>query len=164
MREYLNGQIYAMVGESASHNHLTNNMGSLLRGHLKDSPCDVFQMGFKVKIGTRFFLPDILVRCDTEHDSYTENPTMVVEILSASSVDYDRTFKLVAYKKIPSLIEYVLLDYDERLVEVYQRICTHTWNYTVYTPGDNIHFKSIDLMSSVDLIYKNVNNSDTRKP
>jgi len=68
--EYIDGQIYAMVGASANHNYLSLNVASRIRGHLKETPCDVFQSDFKVKAGGKYFYPDVLTRCDKNNDYY----------------------------------------------------------------------------------------------
>lgn len=156
--EYIDGHIYAMVGESVNHHRLSGSVYASFYNHLSESSCDVFHSGFKVRVGAKYFYPDVLVACDTEDDKYTENPTIIVEVLSPSTARYDRSFKLSTYKQIPSLIECVIIEQKKCLIEVHQRIDgTDTWSYAAYASGDNIHFKSIDLTLSVDAIFRNVN-------
>lgn len=159
--EYVDGQVYAMVGASANHNHLSGNMLLNVKNHLKESPCDAFQSDFKVKAGTRFFYPDVVIRCDNDDDYYTEKPIMIVEILSSTTAKYDRSFKLLTYKRISSLIEYVMIEQDKCFVEVYQR-ANGIWDYTAYVLGDNVYFKSIGLTLSVETIYDDVDNMELR--
>lgn len=160
--EYLDGQIYAMVGASANHNHLSLSVASRFKNHLRESPCDVFQSDFKVKAGTRFFYPDVVVRCDSDDDYYTEKPIIIVEVLSSTTAKYDRSFKLLTYKRIPSLIEYVMIEQGKCFVEVYRLVSDVCWDYTAYVLGDDIHFKSIGLTLSVEAIYDNVDNIELR--
>lgn len=172
--EYIDGQIYAMVGASANHNHLSSNMLAPIKNHLKNSTCNVLQSDFKVKIGTKFFYPDVLVRCDKDDDYYTEKPTLIIEVLSPATAKYDRSFKLATYIRIPSLVEYVMIEQSKCLVEVYQRqrmdeewdytaygLGDREWNYTAYGLGDDIHFRSINLTLSVKDIYESVDNLET---
>lgn len=160
--EYVDGQIYAMVGASANHNHLSLNVASRFKNHLRDSPCDVFQSDFKVKVGTRFFYPDVVIRCDNDDDYYTEKPIIIVEILSSTTAKYDRSFKLLNYKRIPSLIEYVMIEQGKCFVEVY-RLIDEVWDYTAYVLDDDVNFKSIGLTLSVETIYDNVDNIELRE-
>ena len=153
--EYVDGQIYAMVGASANHNCLAGNLFALIKSHLKGSPCNVFQSDFKVKVGTKYFYPDVLVRCDKKAKFYTEEPTIIVEIISPSTAKYDRTFKTAVYQQIPSLIEYVIVEQDKCLVGVYHRR-NKVWNRTVYGLGNDVHFNSIGLTLSVEEIYTDV--------
>lgn len=154
--EYIDGYVYAMVGESANHHHLSSNISASFHSHLKKSSCNAFQSGFKVKIGAKYFYPDVLVRCDKEDEYCTEKPTIVVEVLSPSTFKYDRMFKVDIYKKIPSLIECVIVEQNKCFIEVHQRIDENTWNYATYSFGDDVYFKSIGLTLSVEEIYTDV--------
>lgn len=162
--EYIDGHIYAMVGASANHSYLAGNVFRFFGNHLENSPCNAFISDFKVKVGARYFYPDVLVRCDNEDEYYTEQPTIIIEVLSPSTRKHDRSFKLDTYKNIPSLIEYVMIEQDKCSIEVYQRTDAKLWNYTVYVFGDEIYFKSVGLTLSVEAIYKNVDNAETRPP
>lgn len=153
--EYIDGHISAMVGASRKHNRISSNLVRFFGNHLEEIPCDVFQSDFKVKVGTNFFYPDVLVTCD-ENEYYTEKPTIIIEVLSPSTCNRDRSFKLNVYKQIPSLIEYVMIEQDKYFIEVHQRV-SGVWNYKTYTSGDDLHFSSIDLTLSVDAIFRNVN-------
>jgi len=156
--EYVDGYIYAMVGESANHHRLSGNLSTSFHTHLKELSCEVFQSGFKVKVGTRYFYPDVLVRCDNADEYYTEKPTIVIEVLSPSTFKYDRSFKVNAYKKIPSLVECVIIEQNKCFIEVHQRVDENTWGYAAYGPGDDVHFESIGLTLSVEEIYTDVDN------
>ena len=68
--------------------------------------------------------PDIAVVCgepqfdDDQRDTLTLRiPTLIVEVLSESTQDYDRGGKFAQYRKIPSFAEYVLVAQDECHVE-----------------------------------------------
>jgi Uma2 family endonuclease len=55
------------------------------------------------------------------------NPTLIVEVLSASTEAYDRGKKLDSYRTIPSLQECVLIAQDEYHVYVYTRQPDNRW-------------------------------------
>ena len=159
--EYLNGQIYAMAGASKNHQHIIMNIGSIFRGHLRNTPCDTFASDIKVRIGDlAFFYPDVIVACqdDTDDNYYTEKPTIIVEVLSKSTRRTDETTKRRLYQTLPSLQEYVLIEQDIVDVEVCRR--SQGWLPEHYFMGDEITFAAIDLTVSVNEIYERVVNDD----
>ena len=67
-----------------------------------------------------FFYPDVMVSCDPgDHaaSQFIANPTLIVEVLSESTAAFDRGEKFAAYRTLPSLQEYVLVDIPSRRVE-----------------------------------------------
>ena len=112
--EYINGEVYAMAGASRSHNILTGNVWSAFMAHLDGTRCISFSSDMKVNIDNQFFYPDVLVTCDDDlgDDYYTKAPIILVEVLSKSTRKMDKSFKLAAYKTIPSLLEYVLIEQE----------------------------------------------------
>lgn len=66
--EYIDGEVYAMVGASAAHNIIVGNLFAALHAHLRGGPCQVFMADMKTHIqwqeGERFYYPDIQVCCD----------------------------------------------------------------------------------------------------
>ena len=77
----------------------------------------------KVKVGSKFFYPDVMVDCTTLPGGsvYTDNPTLVVEVLSASTRRLDETTKRISLYALPALQEYVLIEQDFVKVEVMRR-------------------------------------------
>ena len=160
--EYVDGQVYAMGGASDDHNCLASNFSGEFRNHLKGKPCNSFQSDFQVKIGTKYFYPDVVVRCDKENKFRTEKPIIVVEVLSPSTRRYDEITKLRSYLTIPSLKECVLVNQDIVRVEVFRQF-GDGWTSTIYNLGDDVHFESIGLTLSVDEIYEGVDNEDMQE-
>jgi len=158
--ELINGSIYAMAGASANHERISMNLSVSFATHLKHSPCEPFGSDMKVKAGTNFFYPDVLVDCsfDESEPFYTETPVIIIEILSKSTSQKDRTTKRFAYLNIPTLQEYVLIEQDFVDIEVIRR--KDDWSSRHYFLGDKITFESIDLTLEVKDIYARVNNSD----
>ncbi len=121
--ELIDGVIYAMAGASANHERISGNIAAEFRSHLKRTPCESFSSDMKVKVGSRFFYPDVLVDCsfDESQPYYTESPVIIVEVLSKSTRRMDETTKLMSYINIPSLQEYVLIEQDFVDIEVVRR-------------------------------------------
>jgi len=95
----------------------------------------------------------MIITSGKHNDYYTEKPIMIIEILSAATAKYDRSFKLYTYKQITSLVEYVMIEQHKHLVEVYRRV-NGVWGYVAYGLDDDVHFGSIDLTFSVKDIYE----------
>jgi Uma2 family endonuclease len=154
--EYVDGEIYAMVGASDRHGLITLNLAGLLSQRLPDR-CQVFSSDMKVRIQSAerdiFYYPDVLVSCDPRDREtyYRQYPCLVVEVLSPHTARLDRFEKLMFYRQLDSLAEYVLVSQDYRQVEVFRR--ADQWRATSYTKGD-VPLRSVDLRVSIDEIYR----------
>ena len=158
--EYIDGVIYAMAGASKNHQRISGNVSRELGNHLINSPCEPFSSDIKVKVGSKFFYPDVMVVCkdDSHNDYYTENPVIIVEVLSKSTRRMDETSKRFAYQTLPSLKEYVLIEQDFVDVEICRR--SEGWVSKHFFMGDEVTFESVDLTLSVTDIYARVENDD----
>ena len=158
--EYIDGAVYAMAGASKNHQRITANVLGELWTHLKNKPCEPFSSDIKVKVGSKFFYPDVMVVCKDDSDSayYTKNPVIIVEVLSKSTRRMDETAKKFAYQTLSTLQEYVLIEQDFVDVEVCRR--SEGWVSQHYFMGDNVTFESVDLTLSVADIYERVENDD----
>lgn len=148
--EYLDGQVYAMAGASKNHQRIIANMIATFVQHLKNTPCDTFSSDIKVRVSDlAFFYPDVIVTCqDNSGDSYyTEQPLIIVEVLSKSTRRTDETIKRRLYQTLPSLQEYVLIEQDIVDIEICRR--DQSWQPEHYFMGDEISFAAIDLTLDV---------------
>jgi len=158
--EYIDGEVYAMAGASESHNLLSSNLLTELKNQLKGTPCRVFIVDMKVKVGQDFFYPDVMVVCqkDNENEYYKTAPVIIVEILSKSTRRFDQTEKRLRCQKIPTLEEYVLIEQDKGEIEVFRK--KDHWQSFYYYLGDEITFSSLAVTVRVEDIYYQVNNED----
>jgi Uma2 family endonuclease len=159
-REYLAGHVYAMTGTSAAHNLIALNIASRLRAHLRGGPCQTFISDMKLRIESinTFYYPDVMVTCDPEDsgDYFKTRPTLSIEVSSPSTVMIDRREKLLAYQKIASLREYVLVSQDEIKIEVYQRVQNgRWWEHTLEREGE-LQLESVGLKIDVSEVYEDV--------
>jgi Uma2 family endonuclease len=154
--EYVDGEVYAMVGASDRHGLIALNFAGVLSQRLPDR-CQVFSSDMKVRIRTAerdiFYYPDVLVSCDPRDREtyYRQHPCLVVEVLSPHTVRQDRFEKFIFYRQLDSLQEYVLVSQDYRQVEVFRR--SGQWHGTAYTQGE-VPFQSVDLGVTIDAIYR----------
>ena len=126
--EFVDGQIFAMVGASREHNLIAVNITRELSYQLKGKPCETYANDMRVKAAKArgYHYPDIVVVCgkpefEDGHLDTLLNPTVLVEILSPSTEAYDRGGKFAAYRKIQSLHEYLLVSQEEPFIERYVR-------------------------------------------
>ncbi|OQW73731.1 MAG: hypothetical protein BVN35_11550 [Proteobacteria bacterium ST_bin11] len=161
--ELIDGEVYAMAGASRNHNLLVSNSARIFGNHLQNSPCATFSSDLKIKAAANFFYPDVMVICADENgdEYYTEKPTIIVEVLSKATRRMDKTTKLAAYKALPSLQEYVLIEQDFVDVEILRR-STH-WLSEHYFLGDSLTLESIDLSVAVSDLYQRVDNEDMQE-
>lgn len=123
--EFYRGEVFAMVGVRRTHGRVALNMAISLSRQLKGSPCEVFSESLKVQAAAdMIFYPDVFVTCDAgdlKTDYIFTAPSVIVEVLSESTQAYDRGLKFAAYRQIVALKEYLLIDPDSRVVELYRR-------------------------------------------
>ncbi|MGH8559612.1 MAG: Uma2 family endonuclease [Methylococcales bacterium] len=158
--EYIGGEIYAMAGASAAHNLITGNLFAGLHQHLAGGPCQVFVSDMKLRLGiaeeTIFYYPDIMV-CREAADRkryFREEPKIIVEVLSESTVRIDRREKLLAYRRILSLHEYVLVEQDCTKATLFRR--AGEWKPVLLQAGDELQLQSVDFSMTVNALYAGV--------
>lgn len=162
--EYLGGQVFAMSGGSKEHNTITLNIASRVRSHLRGGSCSVFMADMKVRIELAsqnksiFYYPDVIVTCDPQdQDRFSLNyPCLIIEVLSPSTEITDRREKLVNYRTLESLQEYVLVSQDEIKVEVYRKDAEGNWSVQILVKDDNLELNSIGLTLTMADIYEDV--------
>lgn len=121
--EFVDGYLYAMTGASDRHEEIALNLASALRVHLRGGPCRAYKGDLKIRSADDFYYPDVFVRCSEERgDPYFKtDPVMIAEVLSPSTQRHDRGDKRLAYRRLPSLREYVLIAQDRPCVELLRR-------------------------------------------
>ncbi len=159
--EYLAGEIFAMVGATDAHVTITMNLAVLLHAHVRGRPCRVYMADMKLRVDTAdaFFYPDLLVTCAPEdHASscFKCQPTLLVEVLSATTAAFDRGQKFAIYRQLPSLREYVLIEQDRMSVECFRRDEQDRWVLQAYGPGDRMELPSLDFGTAIETLYEDV--------
>lgn len=129
--EYVDGEVYAMAGASERHIRIALNAAFQLRMATRGSPCGVYVSDMKLKVGPQnsFYYPDVLLSCDPDddHPYYKTTACVIIEVLSPSTATIDRREKLMAYRKLESLMAYVLVESDRRHVDFYLRSAEGAW-------------------------------------
>jgi Uma2 family endonuclease len=83
------------------------------------------------------------------------NPSVIVEVLSPSTEDYDRGGKFDdEYRFIPSLREYVLVSQDEARIEVRSRDDGGDWTTRTYVDGQSAIIGAVGATLDVAAVYR----------
>ena len=161
--ELHDGEVFAMSGASREHNLVVFNLAASLHGALKGRPCEAYMNEMRVGYPpqTRYLYPDAVVVCggprfeDRTLDTLL-NPTVVFEVLSASTESFDRGRKFKHYGAIESMREYVLLSQTEVRVEQFTRQGDGTWILRALGAGETLRLPSLDVALPVDALYERV--------
>jgi Uma2 family endonuclease len=170
---YLDGEIYAMAGESDAHGDITVNLVGSLFNQLRGTPCRVRTKDTKVRSGPilsagesargLFSYPDVLVVCGEPeyHDALKDvllNPKVIVEVLSESTEAFDRGEKFTRLQTWnPSLTDYLLVSQDRAQVEHFTRQPDGTWSYRRSTGLDaSVVIASIHCTLKLADVYERV--------
>lgn len=132
--EFYGGEIFAMSGASRKHNLVNGNVYAALRPQVSSRGCEIYASDMRVRVpatdlGT---YPDVVVVCgEPKFEDDTEdtllNPTLIVEVLSPSTEDYDHGKKFAHYRTLPSLQLYLMAAQHEVRVELFERRPDDRW-------------------------------------
>ncbi|MCW2313537.1 Uma2 family endonuclease [Rhodoferax antarcticus] len=159
--EYVDAEVYVMAGAGEAHNLIALNVASFLRSHARGGPCRVFISDMKLHVATwkAFYYPDVMVVCDPDDAQtyYKQSPSLVVEVLSPSTESIDRREKMLAYRTLPSLREYLLIAQDKRQLELYRRADDGDWLVAVRAETGAVQLDSVNASLALDEVYEDVN-------
>jgi Uma2 family endonuclease len=162
--EFVDGDILAMAGGSDLHSALIAAVSGELYRALRGTPCGLRDSNLRVQVratGNAFYADAIVVCGEAEivhevrgGDSLL-NPTVIVEVLSPSTEEYDRGQKFDGnYRFNPSLREYVIVAQDDIAIEVRSRDDAGGWTSRVFHPGEQARLAALGCGLDVDIIYR----------
>jgi len=131
--EYIDGEIVAIAGASREHNLIGTNITVELGYHLRGKGYELYANDMRVRMQNRLYgYPDVVVVCgetqfDDDEFDVLLNPTIVIEVLSKSTRFRDKTEKLIAYQKMESLREILLIEQIEPRIEHYIKQTSKQW-------------------------------------
>lgn len=157
--EFADGIAYAMAGAGERHVTISLNVASALRNHVRGTPCRSYISDMKLRVDEvdAFFYPDVFVTCsdiDAKLKDYKSEPVLVIEVLSPSTAAFDRGLKFAHYRRLPSLMEYVLIDPERVSVEVFRRDDSGHWVLYPYGPDERVELASVKMNLPMDAVYE----------
>jgi Uma2 family endonuclease len=159
--EFCDGEVIAMAGGSRNHNRVSLNFSKILDNALADRSCEVYIADVKVQVQPRrkYFYPDVVVTCD-ERDRHEPQvvsfPCLIIEVISPSTEGFDRGFKFSQYRSFETLQEYVLVQVEQPIVEVFQRNDQGQWVFFEYGISDRLFLKSVNVELAISDLYRQI--------
>jgi Uma2 family endonuclease len=162
--EYYKGEVFAMSGAKLPHNTITSNLSGLLYNKLKGKKCKPYGSDQRIHItaNTLFTYPDISIICGEvitlNNDEFNVlNPTVIIEVLSRSTKNYDRGEKFKLYRDIATLKEYILVDSENIHIEVFRLNEKNHWELEEYdNANESLPIKAISEDILISDIYEDV--------
>jgi Uma2 family endonuclease len=169
--EYLDGQIYAVAGETLGHGVICTNLTGVISTQVLGRPCIVLSKDIRVRSGPLarssditkglYSYPDLLVVCGQPefHDQFKDvllNPRVIIEVLSATTEAYDRGLKFLRYRTwLPSLTDYLVVSQHEPLIEHFTRQPDGLWviSATVVELDGSVGIESIGCVLALQEVY-----------
>lgn len=163
--EYRDGEIIPMTGGTTNHNKIAGNF-------YKNFPLTVQGQDYDIYIGDvklwlpqyrLYTYPDVMVVkgepvYEGTNTTTITNPCLIVEVLSKSTKDYDKTDKFKYYRSIPEFQEYILIDQYSFSVEQYAKRAAGEWIFKEYEGKDAVlRLDSIEFQIGFRDIYARVN-------
>jgi Uma2 family endonuclease len=134
--EFFDGEIFDMAGGSREHARISTNVIVAAGKRLENTPCEVIGSDLRVEVaaGTKYAYPDASIVCGEEEFSTDipnslRNPTVIIEILSPSTSDFDRCGKRIFYMAMPSVQAYILIEQSAPSVEIFIRRSELEWTF-----------------------------------
>lgn len=159
--EFCGGEIYAMAGGTPAHAELAAAAIRLL-GNALVGRCSVFSSDLKIRIESTDLstFPDVSVVCGEREVAAIDrhavtNPTLLVEVTSRSTEDYDRGEKLSHYKQCPSLRAVIYISHLRPELTMVVRDGS-AWTETISRANEQLVLTEPELTLSVDEIYAGI--------
>ncbi|MDJ0661349.1 MAG: Uma2 family endonuclease [Crocosphaera sp.] len=162
--EYRNGEMIVISGGTPNHNRITGNFSAALNFAFKGQPYDVFITDQRLWIPSTktYTYPDIMIvqgeiQLQEGRNDTIINPLLIAEVLSQSTEAYDRGDKFSAYRTIPSLQEYILIQQYSPHIEQFSKTESGQWLLSDYDGQEaTLTLKSISLEIPLVDIYDKV--------
>lgn len=127
--EYIDGEIYLLASPKTQHQYVVGKLFGAFYNHFQESQCTPFTAPYDIRLqrpnwdNPSVVQPDSVVICDLddhldENDYYIGVPSLVVEVLSASTQGKDLVKKLDLYMAC-GVHEYWIIDPSEKKALLY---------------------------------------------
>lgn len=169
--EYVDGEVYAMVGARLTHNTISLNACMWLRQAFKGRPCRVYGFEAKLQIAESgdHLYPDVVVTCDPrDRDGgealFIRHPWLVVEVLSDSTAAYDRGRKFELYRGIGTLTHYLLVEQSRPHAELFFKNPLGQWVLQPLALSDDMQIDRLGQPWPVASLYEDVDFGPAARP
>jgi Uma2 family endonuclease len=154
--ELVEGDVLAFARGSVAHGILCTRLVAAVNA-ATTPPCQTFTSDVAVRAESRvsYMFSDVSHTCERLDPSATAivAPDLVIEVISPESKTRDRSEKLDAYRSIPSVMEYVLVDSRRVWVCVYRRMPGGVWTDAVYGIDETVDIHTVGISIPVAQLY-----------
>ena len=148
-----------MTGASRAHDRAVVNIILSLGNQLRGGPCRPTTSDLAVRIPAgNIRRPDVTIECGGQggrRDMAVKEPRVIVEVLSPSTMSFDRFKKVVEYQTIATVTHILLVDTEAPRVDVLSRSAGGTWTSTRYEGFDaKIELPTIKASLGLDEVFE----------
>ena len=159
--EYIDGEVFGIVGAEDRHVTVAGNLYIALRQHLGGTPCRTYMsdMRLHVAAANSYFYPDVMVTCsalDVASPLVKTEPKLIAEVLSPGTAAYDRGLKFSHYRSLASLQEYVLIDLGSRSTDCYRKGADGLWVLHPFARNEPVALASVALALTAAQLFAEV--------
>lgn len=162
--EYRDGEIIPMSGGTTNHNKIAGNFYKKFPLTIESESYDIYMIDVKVWIPRYriYTYPDVMViKGEPIYEGNSRvmitNPLLIVEVLSNSTKNYDKTDKFKYFRSIASFQEYIMIDQYSFSVEQYVKQSEGLWVFKEYEGEDAVlELESVNFKIPFKDIYERV--------
>ncbi|BCL35210.1 Uma2 family endonuclease [Nostoc sp. MS1] len=162
--EYRDGEIIPMTGGTTNHNQIALNFAFALKAALRGQDYKIYIADVRLWIPCyrQYTYPDVMLiqgqPVYMEASTTTVmNPSLIVEVLSNSTKNYDQGDKFLYYRSIAEFQEYILIDQYEYRVMQYVKTDTDKWLFNeLKGESANLSLQTVSLQVSLLELYEQV--------
>jgi Uma2 family endonuclease len=162
--EYYEGEMFAMAGGSLRHAWIIMNIGGELRQQLKGRPYFITASDLRLRVSPTglYTYPDVVVVCGEPQYAGDQkdtllNPSVIIEVLSDSTRDYDLGRKCQHYRTLSSLRDYLMVAQDKPHIDHWMRQEENRGILTEYNDlSQSITLPSIECVLALSEVYDKV--------
>lgn len=162
--EYLNGEIIPMAGGTTNHNQIAGNFYRAFPLNINNRDYYTYINDLKLWIQDygMYTYPDLMIIEDqpsyqSDNTTVVINPKIIIEVLSDSTQNYDRTDKFRAYRSLASFQEYILISQSSYYIEQFSKQNNEQWLFKSIEGENNIlSLITIDFSISLSNLYQRI--------
>jgi Uma2 family endonuclease len=165
--EFRDGKIYPMSNGTNEHGLIAGSLYFYLKAAIKSQKLNALVCTSEVKVYLKQLeegiYPDCFIiigeRQNHKKNKAVTNPSIVFEVLSNSTGNYDRGDKFRKYKLLPSFQEYVLIEQDQPAIDVLHKKENGVWEIHSFMGLDDVmELNTLDVKIKLSDIYEDIEN------
>jgi Uma2 family endonuclease len=167
--QLIRGRVVAMAPTTRIHQVLTTNLARTLSNALRARrrECLLLTEAGIASGHDTAYIADLVMSCSpiaTRDERLSADPILIVEILSPSTEEFDRTTKLFDYRNIDSVQEIVLVSQSRVFCEIHRRVEAGWMTDLLSGPDARLEIRSIPAEILLGEIYEGVRFPEERLP